>query len=66
MPRAARLTVRLDPLTVRLERVRDLATDLSRDLARADGGGTTAHQHLAEVIHRDLEVILRTLKRSKS
>jgi hypothetical protein len=60
MPRSP--TVRL---TARLERIKNLADDLTRELVRAQGGGLAAHA-VAVAIRREIDVVLRTPKNELS
>ena len=52
-------------LTARLERIRNLADDLTRELVPAQGGGLAAHA-VAVAIRRELDVALRTPKNELS
>jgi hypothetical protein len=52
-------------LADRLERARQLADDLTRELVRANGGGAPASRAMADAIKREVEVVLRALKRKK-
>jgi hypothetical protein len=52
-------------LADRLERARQLADDLTRELVRAYGGGTPASRAMADAIKREVEGVLRALKRKK-
>jgi len=47
----------------RLERIAALATDLSRELARAQSGGPGALA-LADAVAQEIDVVRRVLKRS--
>jgi hypothetical protein len=48
-------------LIVRVEGIRNLADDLTRELIRAKGGGLAAHA-VAAAITRELDLVLRILK----
>ena len=50
-----------DPLVTRLERIRDLADDLARDVGRRDGHNGCA-LNIAEAMKRDIDAVLRLLK----
>jgi hypothetical protein len=50
-----------DPLTPRVERIKQLVYDL----ARAQGSGTTSGRPLADAIVQEVTALVRALRRSK-
>jgi hypothetical protein len=52
------------PLVARLERIRDMSSDLARELSREHGETATARA-IADAIKQDIEAVQRTLRRLK-